>query len=216
MPLYVERLLTVDEIKERLRTDRAFLMAAVVTLYEQQESDEQATAGTLHRNGRGFNQVDAPFLTSIAQQVQRSGSLTDRQASVTARLMQKYARQLHGLQEVRSDLFEVTQRVAESLRRNMERLAETMAQDLGPTMAAVAQAVAQQPRRRSRKRERKADWWAAFYINERLDHVWHAGANCFDESTARRRFYDHLSALQEARPNAIIRWEFVDDEHAVG
>lgn len=86
--------LTIQEIRRRLNEDRQFLQAAIVELYRRQEPDERHAGVTAHRNARGFNKFDARFMSSLAEQILNGRELSQRQAEVAARIMQKYARQI--------------------------------------------------------------------------------------------------------------------------
>jgi hypothetical protein len=70
---------------------------AVLALYREQTADEQADQWTRHVNGRGFNATDAPFLSSLAQWIEKRGSLTVNQRAAALRRVRKYSRQLADL-----------------------------------------------------------------------------------------------------------------------
>jgi hypothetical protein len=85
---------TKETIREKLDTDSRWLQRGVVAIWEQQTNDEQRAKSTRHDNGMGFNGVDAMFLSSIAERVQRGIPLSERQVEATRRVMRKYAGQL--------------------------------------------------------------------------------------------------------------------------
>lgn len=85
---------TRDDVWTILRTNDDQVGRAVVALYQRQTEDEQQTSNTNERNGAGFNGVDAPFLSSIAEQYLRKGYLTAKQADATRKTIKKYIGQL--------------------------------------------------------------------------------------------------------------------------
>ena len=70
------------------------VVEALLTLYRSQTDDEQAIGETRYDNGIGFNAVDASILTSIAQQVQNTKSMSEKQYLLVRKLLPKYAGQL--------------------------------------------------------------------------------------------------------------------------
>lgn len=85
---------TVEYIKGMIETNDRWLRRGVLAIYEYQTIREQNNAKTIERNDVGFNGVDAPFLTSIAQQLLQARYLTAKQIMYTRKLMLKYAGQL--------------------------------------------------------------------------------------------------------------------------
>lgn len=67
---------------------------AVVTLYHRQTFDEKLSGGTIHDNGMGFNGVDAPICSSIAEQILAGRPITGKQLRVLIGLLPKYHKQL--------------------------------------------------------------------------------------------------------------------------
>ena len=67
---------------------------ALLYLYGRQTDDERSGGYTAHENGQGFSAVDAPFLTSLAEQVKNGRSLTLKQTEVARRILKRYRRQL--------------------------------------------------------------------------------------------------------------------------
>jgi len=82
------------ELREKIRTKDEWALGALMRLYSLQEQDEQAHHVTKHQNHVGFNSVDAEFLTSLAQQYEHRGWLTEKQMNLARRKLAKYARQL--------------------------------------------------------------------------------------------------------------------------
>ena len=86
---------TLAFVKSQLATNKVWAVKALVRIYqENQTSDEQVAQTTSHDNGIGFSGVDAPFLSSLAEQYLRRGNLSDKQMSFVFKKMPKYARQV--------------------------------------------------------------------------------------------------------------------------
>lgn len=83
----------VSMMREQL-SRRDVLQRAILRIYENQTKDEQALGTVNHSNGIGFTASDAPFLTSLAEWLNKGRTLTDRQAEFAEPKMKKYARQL--------------------------------------------------------------------------------------------------------------------------
>jgi hypothetical protein len=85
----VQKLLT-DE-----RTPVNQLSALLLCLYRRQAENEQEFGCTMERNGLGFNQLDAAFLSSVAQWSEdRGGFLTRKQAQHVRVRLKQYVGQL--------------------------------------------------------------------------------------------------------------------------
>lgn len=78
---------------ELLKNDE-MTIGALISLYGQQELDEQAIGSTHHQNARGFNAVDANILTSISQFYLDKGFLTPKQIGLVRTKLPKYEKQL--------------------------------------------------------------------------------------------------------------------------
>ena len=63
-------------------------------IYDNQTADEKRDATTKHYNNIGFTGADAEFLTSLAQQYERKGDLSEKQMNILYKKMPKYAGQL--------------------------------------------------------------------------------------------------------------------------
>jgi len=85
---------TKDSIKEKLKTDKRWVMRAIVAIYRFQTEHERSNEATLENNGVGFNAVDAYILSSFAEQIINGRSLSDRQFSIASKRIIKYAGQL--------------------------------------------------------------------------------------------------------------------------
>lgn len=85
---------TEEEIKSLVQTNDKVLYGALKKLYAEQTADEKHSAQTTHKNGAGFNSVDAKFLTSVAEFLLKTGFLTDKQKVATRKKLVKYNKQL--------------------------------------------------------------------------------------------------------------------------
>lgn len=85
---------TVEEVKEKIRTNRIWAERALLRLYSLQVEQERQEGITILHNGVGFNATDAPFLTSLAEYHRENGRLTRNQLRVAQKILPKYARQL--------------------------------------------------------------------------------------------------------------------------
>lgn len=89
-----KRIWTEDEIKNLIQTNDEVLYRALKELYACQTEDEQASGRTKEYNGKGFNGVDAEFLSSVARFLIRNGFLTEKQKICTRKKLVKYNKQL--------------------------------------------------------------------------------------------------------------------------
>ena len=99
-----EKNVWVAKMRVTLLTDRYLQARALLAIFARQTADEVSTKRTRETNGRGFNQLDASFMTSMAQTVMRSAymengreryRISDKQCAVLARVMPKYSGQLY-------------------------------------------------------------------------------------------------------------------------
>ena len=88
------RVWTKEEIKTLVQTNDKVLYGAMLKLYACQTADEIASGTTNHRNGQGFNGVDAGIMSSFCEFYNRTGFLTSRQKAIARRKMVKYTGQL--------------------------------------------------------------------------------------------------------------------------
>lgn len=85
---------TEKDIDALLQRSDAAVFRAVVVLYDRQTEDERATDQTTHRNGVGFNGVDARLLSYYARWIKANGRLTGRHVEKARRAVRKYRAQL--------------------------------------------------------------------------------------------------------------------------
>ena len=85
---------SVGEIRSKLETDDEWVLKGLLAVHSRQTVDEQAMYGTKHINGMGFNKFDANFLTSLAVNYKKYGSLTRDQIFYCRKAMIKYSKQI--------------------------------------------------------------------------------------------------------------------------
>lgn len=85
---------TVDAIKEKLKTNNAWLIRGILAIYAYQTAEEKMSGHTKDDNGMGFNGVDAEFLTHCALFYNKNKFLTPKQIAIAGNKMVKYAGQL--------------------------------------------------------------------------------------------------------------------------
>lgn len=86
---------TLLYVKTKLASDPIWATKALIRIFqENQTSDEQVRKVTTEDNGIGFSGCDAEFLSSLAEQYLRRGSLSDKQMGFVFKKMPKYARQV--------------------------------------------------------------------------------------------------------------------------
>lgn len=94
------RIWTEDEIRDLVQTNDTVLYRALKKLYGEQTAGEQASGETVEHNGRGFNGIDAKFLSSVSEFLIAKGFLTAKQKTATRRMLKKYTKQLTKLANV--------------------------------------------------------------------------------------------------------------------
>ena len=86
---------TLKFVRTQLSMNRSWALKALVRIYkENQTPAEQNAQLTTEDNGIGFSGTDAPFLSSLADQYDRKGFLSEKQLGFVTRKMPKYARQV--------------------------------------------------------------------------------------------------------------------------
>lgn len=89
-----KRVWNEDEIKNLIQTNDKVLYGALKKLYACQTADEQADGVTHEYNGKGFNGVDAPILSSFCEFLNKTGFLTPKQRVIARKKLIKYNKQL--------------------------------------------------------------------------------------------------------------------------
>ena len=83
-----------EQIKAALAANDGFVCRALVQMFNRQTADEQEAKITCHENGIGFNGLDAEFLSSLAVQYIKRGTLSPKQISYARKGLMKYAGQI--------------------------------------------------------------------------------------------------------------------------
>jgi hypothetical protein len=78
----------------QLSINKDWALRALVKIYEKQTIEEKRKKTAKRPNGVGFNRVDAEILSSFAEQVKRSGDLTEKQLEILFKRIPKYASQM--------------------------------------------------------------------------------------------------------------------------
>lgn len=84
----------VQALKRQISSNPKQANKALITIYGNQTTSEQNTEQTIEYNGIGFSGKDAKFLTSLAKNLMKYGSLTEKQQACVSRIMPRYAGQL--------------------------------------------------------------------------------------------------------------------------
>lgn len=86
---------TVTFVKSQLASNKVWALKALVRIYqENQTAEEQVAKITKEDNGIGFSGCDAEFLSGLAEQYLRRGSLSDKQMVFVYKKLPKYAGQV--------------------------------------------------------------------------------------------------------------------------
>jgi hypothetical protein len=84
----------VGQWKEKLASNPVWAVRGLLAVYKYQTEAEKATDSVSVDNGVGFAGVDGGFLSSLAKQYQKRGSLSEKQMTYLYKKMPKYAKQL--------------------------------------------------------------------------------------------------------------------------
>ena len=84
-------------VVDLMEKDDGYVVGALMALYQQQTESERVSHSTHLYNGRGFNAIDAPILTSFAEFYQKRGFLTPKQIIAARSILFKYRNQLENL-----------------------------------------------------------------------------------------------------------------------
>lgn len=79
---------------EKILNDQKSLSQVLVFLYNRQTSQEKDSQATIELNGRGFNAIDATFLSSLAEQVLKGRILSAKQVLIAQLRLRKYQHQI--------------------------------------------------------------------------------------------------------------------------
>ena len=83
-----------DYIREKVGTNRAWALRALVVIFNNQTDAEQAIDATTDANGVGFSGCDADILSSFAKQHLAGRNLSAKQMAIIFKKMPRYSRQL--------------------------------------------------------------------------------------------------------------------------
>lgn len=81
-------------IKTKLASDDRWARKALLRIYEKQTKEKKRIQGTTENNAVGFTGFDGEILSSLADQLTRRGTLTEKQMTVVKQKTPKYWRQI--------------------------------------------------------------------------------------------------------------------------
>jgi hypothetical protein len=84
----------VEEIKEKLETDQAWVERGVLAIYERQTATEQEVGDTVQRNGVGFSGAHGGYGSYVAEWLLSGKHLSGDHLVKTREMMSHYAGQL--------------------------------------------------------------------------------------------------------------------------
>lgn len=85
----------IAAIQSVLLTDRDFAIKGLLAIYANQTALERGAAMTIEDNGIGFSGAGAEFATSLCEQYNRKGQLSEKQWPYVHKIVKKYAGQLY-------------------------------------------------------------------------------------------------------------------------
>lgn len=81
-------------VREMLATNPAWAVRGLLKIYEFQTDAEKRVGDTTEDNGVGFSGVDAPILSSFADQIKAGRQMTAKQMGIIYKKMPRYSGQL--------------------------------------------------------------------------------------------------------------------------
>ena len=81
-------------VRNKLKTNEQWAMAALLKIYEFQTADEKAVGQTHDYNNVGFSGVDGEIFSSFAKQYKERGWLSPKQKAIVMKRIHKYTRQI--------------------------------------------------------------------------------------------------------------------------
>jgi len=81
-------------VKGKLATDPIWAQQALLKIFEFQTLEEQKSKDTMFHNGVGFTGTDGRFLSSLALQLRKKRSLSEKQMGYVFKKMPKYWNQV--------------------------------------------------------------------------------------------------------------------------
>lgn len=94
MDIKVTKKLVTEFIRAKLGGDDKWATRGLVVVFNRQTFSEKSAGMTVEHNSVGFTGPDAEFLTSLASQFIRRGSLSPKQMVMLKRMMPKYHGQI--------------------------------------------------------------------------------------------------------------------------
>ncbi len=82
------------DVRELLTKNDFAVKRAIIALYSLQTESEKSQHTTKEHNKKGFNSADADFLSSLAEQLVKSGTLSAKQLASGRKAVMKYSGQL--------------------------------------------------------------------------------------------------------------------------
>lgn len=86
--------ITADELKLNLRANARWVERAIVALYMNQTTREQCSGATTECNGVGFDKLDAPIGSTLAEQTLAGQTLAGSRLNVARRIALRHVKQL--------------------------------------------------------------------------------------------------------------------------
>ena len=86
-------------LKEKLSSNRAWALRALIRIYDFQTSEERETGSTYYVNNVGFSSVDSEFLTSLAKQWKEKSYLSEKQMTYVYKRIPKYWNQIWSISD---------------------------------------------------------------------------------------------------------------------
>lgn len=84
---------TITSTPQPLKVSNHAMIRNLIVVYKNQTAEEQASLTAKKKNGRGFNKIDSPILTPIAEKYLSLGYITHNELDTVCRLLPKYHRQ---------------------------------------------------------------------------------------------------------------------------
>ena len=84
---------TITSSPQPLKISNHAMIRNLIVVYKKQTTEEQASLTAKKKNGRGFNKIDSPILTPIAEKYLSLGYITHNELDTVCRLLPKYHRQ---------------------------------------------------------------------------------------------------------------------------
>ncbi len=99
----MQKIYSKEDFKVNLQTNDTWLIRGLMAIYAKQTEGEKFTGVASEQNNMGFTGIDAEFLSSLAEQVEKNvlkgvklqNSLSEKQKESLRKSMIKYAGQLH-------------------------------------------------------------------------------------------------------------------------